>query len=252
MDLGLDGKVALVTGAGSPSGFGRAIVLTLAREGCDVVVNDIDYKGAQKTASEVKALGRRALVAKADVTKSTEVNAMVEAAISQCGKIDILVNNAGIISQTKPFIEKTETEWDRELAVDLKGVLMCSQAVLRHMISRKSGKIINISSGVGKSGLANLAVYSAAKAGVIGFTKSLAAEVAALGINVNGVAPGVSATSMQANISQEIVERVKRLIPLGRITEPQDVANMVAFLASDLAGDIVGQTFSVDGGRVMI
>lgn len=252
MDLNLRGEVALVTGAGSPVGFGRAIALKLAREGCDIIVNDVDLDGAEITATGVRALGRKALAIKADVANSTQVTDMVRVAIEQYGKIDILVNNAGVISSSKPFVEKPETEWKREIDIDLYGVLICTKAVLNHMISRKKGKIVNISSGIGKSGMANCTVYCAAKGGVIAFTKALAYEVARLGISVNSVAPGIAATAFQATLSPEIMERTKAAIPLGRITEPDDVANMVAFLASDVATDIVGQTFSVDGGRFMM
>lgn len=252
MDLGLEGKVAIITGAGSSTGFGRAIALSLVREGCDIIVNDINFNGAEETAAKVRALGRKALAVKADVTSSTEVHDMVEAALEQFGKIDILVNNAGVISPTKPFVQTTEVEWDRDMNVDLKGVLICTKAVLNHMISQRSGKIINISSGIGRSGMANCAAYCAAKAGVIGFTKALAAEVAALGINVNSVAPGIAATSFQATVAPEVMERTRAAIPLGRITKSEDVASMVTFLASDVSNDIVGQTFSVEGGRFMV
>jgi len=254
MDLGLKDKVALVTGAGSPIGFGRAIALTLAREGCDIIVNDINLEEAEQAAAEVEALGRRAVAVKADISNSAEVNAMVKAALEQFDKIDILVNNAGASVPGKPFAEKAEAEWDIDLNVNLKGVLICTKAVIGHMISRKSGKIINISSGVGISAFANVSTYGAAKAGVIAFTKGLAAEVAALGINVNSVAPGGAKTGLSRNAPPEFFEFMDSFaekIPIRRLTEPQDIGNMVAFLASDVASGIVGQTFGVDGGLIM-
>ena len=255
MDLGLKDKVALVTGAGSPIGFGRAIALTLAREGCDIIANDINLEEAEQAAAEVEALGRKAVAVKADVSNSAEVNDMVKAALEQFDKIDILVNNAGASIPGKTFIEKPETEWDVDINVNLKGVLICTKAVLPQMLERKYGKIINISSGIGITGGATVVIYGAAKAGVIAFTKGLAAEVAALGINVNSVAPGGAKTGFARNAPPEFLEFVESFvakIPLGRLTEPQDIANMVAFLASDVASDIVGQTFSVDGGVTML
>jgi len=257
MDLGLKGKVALVTGAGSQIGFGKAIALTLAKEGCDLAINDIDLEGAGKTAAEVRSLGRKAIAIKANVAKSNEVNDMVKAALAEFGRIDILVNNAGVGRGGGPLTETKEADWDILISVNLKGPINCSKAVLPQMLSRKSGKIINIASGVGKSGMPNNSVYAATKAAVIGFTKSLAAEVAPSGINVNCVAPGISATNFIRGPDGSIrdpnmLERVRATIPLGRTTEPQDIANMVTYLASDVASDIVGQPFSVEGGRFMM
>jgi 3-oxoacyl-[acyl-carrier protein] reductase len=251
MDLGLKDKIALVTGAGSPIGFGRSIALTLAKEGCHIIANDINFEDAKQAASEIETSGRKAIAYKADVTKSAEVNNMVKAALEQFGKVDILVNNAGIISPQKPFVETTEEEWDRDIDVNLKGVAICTKAVLSQMISRKSGKIINISSSGGKIGVANGALYCAAKAAVMVFTRSLAREVAPLGINVNSVAPGPAKTGLSRGVPPDTLERFVAMLPLGRATTTQDIANMVAFLASDVASDIVGQTFSVDGGLTM-
>ena len=257
MDLGLQGKVALVTGAGSQIGFGKAIALTLATEGCDVVVNDVNLEGAKQTAAEVVALGRRASAIRADVASSAEVNEMTRAALAEFGKIDILVNNAGVGLGGGPFVHTDEAAWDRLIGINFKGVLNCSKAVLPQMLTRGSGKIISIASGLGKSGGPNSAVYAATKGAVIAFTKSLAAEVAAHGINVNSVAPGISDTNFLRSPDGTLrdaarLEAVRATIPLGRTTRPQDIANMVAYLASDLAADIVGQTFSVEGGRFMM
>jgi 3-oxoacyl-[acyl-carrier protein] reductase len=253
MDLGLRSKVALVTGAGSQIGMGKAICVTLAKEGCDIVAADIDLEGAKKTVADIIALGRKAIAVKADITSPSEVNEMVKVALEQFGKIDILVNNAGAIAAPKPFIESTAEEWDKDININYRGTLNCTKAVLRHMLSRKSGKIINISSIGGRAGSAHAAVYNGAKAAVIGFTKSLAAGVAASGINVNSVAPGLVISNFAGGSpSPTMVERAKESIPVKRITETQDIANMVVFLASDVSKNIVGQTIGVDGGQCMI
>jgi 3-oxoacyl-[acyl-carrier protein] reductase len=251
MDLALRGKVAIVTGTGSQIGFGKGIALTLAKEGCDIIATDKDLEGAQKTAAEVKALGRKAMAVKADVSSSTEVNDMVKAALAEFGKVDILVNNAGTITPPKPFVETTEADWDADINNNLRGVLNCTKAVLSHMISRQSGKIISIASSVAKTGGVNTSVYGAAKAGIMVFTKGLAAELAPLGINVNCIAPGQGNTGLSLQAPPGFLEKVIAMIPLGRSTTPQDIGNMVAFLASDASSDIVGQTFSVDGGMTM-
>jgi 3-oxoacyl-[acyl-carrier protein] reductase len=248
MDLGLKGKVALVTGAGSQIGFGKAIALTLAKEGCDVVVNALHIEGAQKTADEITALGRKSMAIIADISKKDEVKDMVAGTIKEFGKIDILVNNAGAGSPPKPFIETTEEEWDRDIDVNLKGMLNCTKAVLPHMIARKQGKIINVSSMGGKTGGADATVYCAAKAAEINFTKGLAAEVAALGISVNCVAPGVGLTNFVRNAPPGALDHLKEKIPIKRTTTPEDIAGAVAYLASDISSDVVGQTLSVDGG----
>jgi NAD(P)-dependent dehydrogenase (short-subunit alcohol dehydrogenase family) len=253
MDLGLQGKVALVTGAGSQIGMGKAIVMTLAKEGCDIIVADIDFSGVKKTADEVKVLGRKAEAFKVDVTSSSEVNQMVESALAQFGKIEILVNNAGAGSHPKPFLEKTENEWDADININLKSVLICTKAVLPNMISNKQGKIINISSIGARIGGPLGATYNSAKAGVICFTKSIAAGVGPSGINVNVITPGLVLTNFgTSSLPPGTVEKVKATVPLRRITTTQDVANLVAFLASDVACDITGQTIGVDGGECMI
>jgi NAD(P)-dependent dehydrogenase (short-subunit alcohol dehydrogenase family) len=253
MDLGLKGKVALVTGAGSQKGMGRAIAVALAREGCDVIVGDIDLAGAEKTAAEIKSLGSQALAVKADLGSSAQVNDMVKAALKKFGKIDILVNNAGGITPPKPFVEKTEAEWDADLNTNFRSVLNCTKAVLGQMISRKSGKIVNIATGISARGLPYSALYGAAKAGVIGFTKGLAAEVAALGINVNSIAPGMTLTNFGGgNPPPDMLQNALAAIPLKRTTLPQDIANAVVFLVSDMSVDIVGQLITVNGGETMI
>jgi NAD(P)-dependent dehydrogenase (short-subunit alcohol dehydrogenase family) len=191
-----------------------------------------------------------------DITNSSEVNNMVKEALRKFGKIDILINNAGIITSFKPFIEQSEADWDKLLNVNLKGGMICTKAVLPHMIGRKSGKIINISSAGAKKCSPNGEVYCATKAGVIAFTKSLAVDVIELGINVNCIAPGASNTNLGVECAspeflKNILEGILTETPARRATTPQDVANMVAYLVSDVASDIVGQTFSVDGGLTM-
>jgi len=247
MDLGLEGKVALVTGAGSQIGFGKAIALTLAKEGCDIVAADIDLDGAKQTAAEVEALGRKAIALKADVTKSTEANEAVKATIDKFGKIDILVNNAGGCTPPKPFLEMTEADWDFDINVNLRGVLNFTRAVLPSMVERRYGKIINITSGAGIDGGMNTTIYAAAKAGIIAFSKGVAKEAARSGINVNLVSPGPANTGFARNAPPGMLDRFVKMVPIGRITEAQDIANAVTFLASDVASDIVGQTLIVTG-----
>lgn len=259
MDLGLKDKVAMVTGAGSQTGFGKGIALTLAKEGCNVIVVDKDLEGAKKTAAEIEASGHKAIALQADVTKSAEVNNAVKTALAKFGRIDILANNAGQSTPPKPFIQKTEAEWDPDIDINLRSVFICTKAVLPQMLERKKGKIINTSSGVGTMGLANSSIYSAAKAGVIAFTRALAKEVIASGINVNAVSPGLGDTGFlrsskflkTAETPPEFIKMVSMDIPAGRMTTPQDIGNMVAFLASDVSSDIVGQNFDVDGGKII-
>jgi 3-oxoacyl-[acyl-carrier protein] reductase len=247
MNLGLNGKVALVTGAGSQIGFGKGISLALAKEGCDIVANDINIKGAEKTAAEIKALGREAIAIKADVSNGEEVNLMVKKALEKFKKIDILVNNAGVSSGMRPFLELAEKEWDRDFNVDLKGPLYCIRAVLPQMLSRKSGKIINIASGAGVTAHLNVSTYSAAKAGIIGFTRSLAVELADSGINVNVIAPGLANTEFHraANVPKSFLEFVDKSEADGEVITIEDMGNAVVFLASDAARNISGQVLNL-------
>ncbi|MCX7911352.1 MAG: SDR family oxidoreductase [Dehalococcoidales bacterium] len=247
MDLGLKNRVAIVTGAGSQIGFGRAIALTLAREGCHVAVSDVDLNGAKETARDVEAAGVKALALKADVTRYDDVVAMVEATLAKFRKIDILVNNAGVCTPPKPFLKMTDEEWNRDIAVNLNGTMYCTRAVLPHMIENNYGKIVNITSGAGIHGGFYTNAYAAAKAGVIAFTKGIAKEAAPHKINVNCVSPGVANTGFARQAPPGMLERVVKTIPIGRLTEPQDIANAVVFLASDAASDIVGQVLVVTG-----
>jgi NAD(P)-dependent dehydrogenase (short-subunit alcohol dehydrogenase family) len=244
MDLKLKGKVALVTGAGSQIGYGKAIALTLAGEGCDIIVADMDLEGAQKTAAEVEALGRKAKAIKVDVTNRDEVDAMVKRALEQFGKIDILVNNAGTSSEMRPFMEMTKADWDIDIGVNLYGQMNIAQAVLPHMMSRKYGRIINVSGG---QGVPTISIYGAAKAGVEAFTRALAKEVVSSGVIVNGVLPGLAATGLVApRASNEFIEAYRQTSPLKRLCTPEDIGPVVTFLASDVCSYMVGQFIHLD------
>jgi 3-oxoacyl-[acyl-carrier protein] reductase len=248
MDLNLQGKVAIVTGAGSQKGFGRAIAINLAREGCSLVVADIDIQGAEQTADEIKNLSGQAMAIKVDIRNSREVDQMVKVTLDKYGKIDILVNNAGAATAPKLFIDTSEEEWDFNIDLNLKGMLKCTKAVLGHMVRRKTGKIINLSSFGAKTGGENATVYAAAKAGILSFTKGLATEVRPMGINVNAVAPGVGLTNFVREAPKELLNGLIQKTPARRTTTPEDIAMAVAYLASDVSSDVVGQTLSVDGG----
>jgi 3-oxoacyl-[acyl-carrier protein] reductase len=238
MDLMLTDKVALITGAGSQIGYGKTIATTLAGEGCDIVAADIDLEGAGQTAAAVEALGRKALAVKVDVTSQAEVDSMVEKALEKFGKIDILVNNAGASSQLRPFIEMTEEDWDFDIRTNLYGQMRVARAVLPHMISRGYGRIINTSGG---QGIPNISIYGAAKAGVVMFTQALAREVASKGVIVNAVGPGLGKTGLVYRAPQEFLESEKQRSLLKRLCTPEDVAPVVAFLASDRCSYMVGQ-----------
>jgi NAD(P)-dependent dehydrogenase (short-subunit alcohol dehydrogenase family) len=238
MDLGLESKVALVTGAGSQIGFGRTIALILAEEGCDVIVADINLEEVQKTAADIEASGHRAIAIQVDVTNRAEVDKMVKTVVDKFNKIDILVNNAGTSSALKPFIEMTREDWDLDIGVNLYGQMNVAQSVLPYMMSRKYGRIINVSGG---QGLATISVYGAAKAGVEAFTHALAMEVASSGIIVNGVLPGLAQTGLVVKASAEFIEGYKQSSALKRLCTPKDVAPVVAFLASDICSYMTGQ-----------
>jgi NAD(P)-dependent dehydrogenase (short-subunit alcohol dehydrogenase family) len=251
MELNLKGKIALITGAGSQTGMGKAIALTLAKEGCEVIITDVDNKGLDKTLAEVKAVGNRAMAIMADVTKKQDVERMVVGALKKFKKIDILINAAGAGTPDKPFLEKTEAEWDADINLNLKGVMYCTKAVLPQMLERKYGKIVNISSCASKLSSPTASTYAAAKTGVIGFTRALAGEVSRDGVNVNTVSPGLTRTNFLKNIDPEKLKFFISMIPTGKANTAQDIANMVVFLASDVSANIVGQNFSVDGGLTM-
>jgi len=241
----LKGKVAIVTGAAQ--GIGRGIALALAKEGAKVVVSDISDKIAD-VVREIESLGSEALAAKANVADSKETEGMAKAAIQKFGRIDILVNNAGIYP-FKPLVEMKAEDWDRVMGVNLKGVFNCTKAVLPKMIEQKSGNIINISSIAGAViGYLNLVHYCASKGGVLGFTRAAALELAQYGIRVNAIAPGATETPGTKVVGEEALKQVAQTIPLRRIGQPEDIANLVIFLASDDSSYITGQLIVADGG----
>jgi 3-oxoacyl-[acyl-carrier protein] reductase len=243
------GKVALVTGAAR--GIGEAIALTLAQEGADVVVTDVDLEGAQRVAQEIEGLGRKAKAIQADVSQREAVQRLVSEAISLFGQIDILVNNAGIIRRGT-FVEHDPQDWEKVLNVNLGGTFNCAKEVVPLMIKQGGGKIINISSVVGKMGdIASAPSYGTSKGAINTFTKSLARELAPYGINVNAVAPHAIETDMSREWSEEKRRQIVEAIPLKRLGKPEEVAEVVAFLASDGAGFITGQILDVNGGYLM-
>ena len=244
----LAGKVALVTGAAQ--GIGKAVALLLARNGAEIIVSDINLEKAEETAKEVQALGRKALAIKVDVAKLDDVEKMVGAILARFGQVDILVNNAGI-ARDKLILRMTEEDWDAVLNINLKGTFNCTKAVVRHMSKQRSGKIVNIASVVGEMGNAGQGNYAASKAGVIGFTKTIAREFAQRGINVNAIAPGDIETPMTDALPDKAKEELKRLIPMDRLGKPEDVAEAVLFLVSEASSYITGQVLNVNGGIYM-
>ena len=239
MDFGLTGKVALISGTGSQIGFGKGIALALAKEGCDIIGVDIDIDGAEKTAAEVKALGRRSLAFKVDVSNRAEVDAMVEKAIAEFGKIDILINNAGIGTPWRATIEVPREEMEKAINVNFFGQFNMVQAVAPHMISQKYGRIINFSGG---GGGARDSCYSASKGAVDGWTKSVARDLAPLGVIVNLYLPGPGETGLPVgNVPPGMFEKVKTMNALKRLCTPDDVGQIVAFLVSDKNSYMIGQ-----------
>ena len=231
MDLKLTGKVALVTGTGSQIGYGKTIAVTLAREGCDVISADINLEGAAETAEEIRKLGRRALAIKVDVRDRGEVDEMVTRGLDEFGRIDILINNAGVSSRWKPFLEMSREDWDYDIGVNLYGQMNVAQAVLPHMISRKSGRIINTSGG---QGIPGISLYGASKGAVVQWTKALAREVAQYGVIVSVYSPGLGATGLTADDPREMENLAKENL-LGRLCTPEDVGSLVAFMASEIS-----------------
>ncbi|HLB26188.1 MAG TPA: 3-oxoacyl-ACP reductase family protein [Dehalococcoidia bacterium] len=275
----LEGKVAIVTGAGRMRGIGRAIALRLAREGADAVVTAVrrpretfppdereaGWLGVESVAAEIAGMGRRSLSMDVDVTDSAQVRSMVERTRAELGRIDVLVNNAGLalVSGKKSLWEMDDEEWYREIDVNLNGVYHCCKAVAAALVEQgEGGKIINISSLAGREAQPQYGGYTPAKFAVIGLTQMLAKELAPHGVNVNAVCPGSTDTDMMDGTFRRTGERmgvpfemvkegVKRFIPLGRQADPSEIAAVVAYLASPLAGYITGQAVNVDGGLVM-
>jgi len=245
----LRNKVAIVTGAAD--GIGKAIATVLAREGANVVVNDIDIEKAEEVVNEIKKSGYQAIAVQADVSNAEEVQGMIEKTLSVLGTINILVNNAGICIY-KSIEDTTERDFNKVMDVNLKGTFLCTKAVVKFMKKHRSGKIINIASEAAVAGSAvSSAIYAASKGGVIGFTRSLARQLGPYGINVNAVAPGWVDTSMTKLLPKKVKnDRIKQT-PLRRIGTPEDIAKVVAFLASDAANFISGEVIIVGGGYVI-
>jgi 2-hydroxycyclohexanecarboxyl-CoA dehydrogenase len=244
-------QVAMVTGAGR--GIGAAIAARLAAAGAAVAVCDVDAALAEATAAKLEAAGGRALAVAADVSDGASVAKAVARVAAELAPASVLVNNAAI-DVIRPFVETSEADWDRILAVNLRGTIVCCRAVLDGMIARGGGSIVNLGSDAGRVGSSGEAVYSASKGGVIAFTKALARETARYAIRVNCVCPGPTETALLAQVgeySQKLLEGLVRAIPLRRVGQPDDVAALVAFLASDDAAYITGQTISVNGGLTM-
>jgi 2-hydroxycyclohexanecarboxyl-CoA dehydrogenase len=265
MDLGLAGKTAIITGAGS--NIGRGIALAFGEEGANVVIAEIDEAQAKKVANQIAGRGGSAMVIKADVTDAQAVNDLVKKSLDKFGKIDIVVNNVGW-TRRRLFVEKPVEEWEKEIRLNYWSLLYCTRAVIDHMIERRYGKIISIASDAGRVGDAKATIYSGCKGAVIAFSKALALEVAQFGINVNAVSPS---TVMPENLDEDVgkhsawtspdareyltLERRAKIVqfyPLGRLAKPQDIANVVLFLASDRSSFITGETIGVSGGSVMI
>jgi meso-butanediol dehydrogenase/(S,S)-butanediol dehydrogenase/diacetyl reductase len=262
----LAGKVAVVTGGGS--GIGRGIVLAMAREGADLAIPDIQVLNAEKVAEEVKAMGRKVIAMRTDVTSVADVKVMTDRVRETYGRIDVLVNNAGMASPPgMPFTNNTEEDWERTFAVNTKSVFITCKAVVPHMLERKAGAIINIASIAGPLAAPTMPAYSVAKGGVITFTRVLAKELAAGGVRVNAICPGVLWTDFWQKLAAHLAEtnpgfkgmtarqvfdkRVADVIPMKREQQPEDIGWAAVFLASDEARNITGQSLNVDGGGVM-
>ena len=272
----LEGKVALVTGAGGEHGIGRGIALRLAQEGADVVVTDITAKpytdsewgGLPAVQAEIASLGRRALALTCDVSDEESVNSAMQKALATMGRIDILVNNAGAraAGDRVPVVDLPKEEWDRVLNVNLTGTFLCSRAAARHMVARGGGgRIISVSSASGLRGIARFGAYCSSKFGIIGFTQSLALELASHGITVNAICPSLTATERVGHMASvlsdpklpleestdALLSRAAANTPMGRLAQPEDLARTVAFLASDEADFLTGLAIPVTGGAMM-
>lgn len=252
------GKVAIITGAGG--GIGRAIALQLAKDGFQIAVNDVNEQAIRKVAEEINRLGKECIPVPADISNRDQIFSMVEQVVEHYGRLDVMVANAGIV-QVKPLVEITEEDMQRIFRINVFGTLYCIQAAAKQMMKQRSGKIINASSTSGKRGVEFLGHYAATKFSVIGLTQTAAKELAPYGITVNAYCPGIVGTSMWEEIDRKMSEYLnaplgetlkKRIegIPLGRIEQPEDVANFVSYLASEKANYMTGQAVVIDGGTV--
>ena len=244
----LENQIAVVTGAGR--GIGRAIALKFATEGADVVCVSRTAENSEKTAGEVRALGRKAWGIAVDVSDSTAVNAAAEKILQECGKVDILVNNAGV-TRDGLLMRMSDADWDAVLDTNLKGAFLFTKAFTRSFVKQRSGRIINVASVIGLIGNAGQANYAASKAGLIGFTQSVAKELGSRNITVNALAPGFIETDMTAALGEEKKAKLLENIPLNSLGQPEDIANAALFLASPSARYVTGQVLTVDGGMVM-
>jgi 3-oxoacyl-[acyl-carrier protein] reductase len=244
--MDLSGKVALVTGSGR--GIGKAVAQRLSEAGAIIVINDVS-DAAEATAQEIQASGKQSLFVKGNISLSADVNQMMDKITSTFGRLDILVNNAGI-SRDQLTVRMTDEEWDAVLNVNLKGVFFCTRSALKLMMKQRWGRIINISSIVGITGNPGQVNYSAAKAGIIGITRTVAREMASRQITVNAIAPGFIETEMTQKLPDKVKEEYNKRIPVGYFGSPRDVAEAVAFFASEEARYITGQVLCVDGGMI--
>ena len=244
----LENQIAVVTGAGR--GIGRSIALKFAAEGADIVCVSRTAENSEKVAAEVRALGRRAWAHAVDVSNSAAVTTAAEAILKDCGKVDILVNNAGV-TRDGLLMRMSEDDWDTVLDTNLKGAFLFTKAFARSFLKQRSGRVINVASVIGLIGNAGQCNYAASKAALIGFTKSVAKELASRGITVNALAPGFIETDMTAGLKDELKAELLQQIPLGTLGQPEDIAGAALFLAGPAARYITGQVLTVDGGMVM-
>ncbi|HEY3932898.1 MAG TPA: 3-oxoacyl-[acyl-carrier-protein] reductase [Verrucomicrobiae bacterium] len=244
----LENQIAVVTGAGR--GIGRAIALKFANEGADVVVVSRTQENSEKVAAEIRALGRKAWAFAVDVSNSAAVSSAAEKILAECGKVDILVNNAGV-TRDGLLMRMSEADWDAVLDTNLKGAFLFTKAFFRIFAKQRAGRIINISSVIGLIGNPGQANYAASKAGLIGFTQSVARELAARGVTANAIAPGFIETDMTAELNAELKAAILKQIPLGKFGSAENIAETALFLASPAANYITGQVLTVDGGMVM-
>ena len=247
-ELTLEGKVALVTGGAR--GIGKEIALCLAREGANIALCDVNLEETEKTAKEIRDLGRACLALKADVTSLKDVQDMMDKILDKLSKLDILINNAGI-TKDGLVLRMSEEDWDKVIAVNLKGCFICTKIASKVMLKQRFGKIVNLASIIGIMGNIGQANYAASKAGIIGLTKSVAKELAPRGVSVNAIAPGFIKTEMTAKLSEDVQKKILSFIPLGRFGEPKDVANLALFLSSENSSYITGQVIQIDGGMLM-